>query len=440
MMKNDLILWQNPEEQVMPPEIDKVEDVVEFANNSNLTSKQQKQIVTTFDQGAWEMAAEFSWKKAIIKLRKSLEGLGTDFIGELLERSDIDVFTSLDEFLTDRKAIDLAEQLGILGKTGALKMRQSLELLNHYLSGQADEELPKADAFSVVKTCIQYILSEQDVDVAVSFSRFRNRLLDEIVSLGDEDVKQILSAPLFYLRTVCIILLTAIKKEKGAKQDVAITNLNTLIPEMWPQLADADRYRIGTAYSTVLAHGDSMAVKGLKQALSKVKGFDYVPETIRSNAFKDQAKKVIDTHYSFYNFYYEVTPVRALANMGSIIPSPAFQDCIDAYLCVYLGNHYGYSREAAPIAEKQLLKITTDRWHYFFNSLIHQDQYVLDHIYTNEEVNRFADLLERVGYTKETGLSQYNQYLYKAILDRNVEKAKRIALGMYNSLRYVEKS
>lgn len=437
-MSSDLILWQNPDYQAMPADVDSVEQVVEYANNSNLTEKQQAQIVKAFNQGAYEMAAEYSWKKAITKLRKSLEKLGPDFIGELLDRSDIDRYTSLEEVLTDRKAIELAEQLGMIGRTGALKLRQALELVNHYLSGEAEDELSNIDAFSIVKTCIQYILSEQDVDVAIAFTQFRNRLLTETVSLQDVDVQQVLAAPLFYLRTVCSILLTAIKKEKGAQQEVAITNLNILIKDMWPKLADADRYAIGSAYSTVLAHGDNVATKGLKQALSKVSGFDYVPETIRSNTFKDQAKKVIDAHFGFNNFYNETAPVRSLSSLGSIIPAPAFQDCIDAYLCVYLGNIYGPSFAAAPIAKQQLEKVSSERWHYFFKNLIHQDQYVLDHIYTPDQVSRFAALLESVGYNNEDGLPRDNQLLYEAIMKRDTERARKISSEMEMRLRYNE--
>ena len=41
-MSKDLILWQNPENQVMPADLDTIEQVVVYADNSNLTEKQQK--------------------------------------------------------------------------------------------------------------------------------------------------------------------------------------------------------------------------------------------------------------------------------------------------------------------------------------------------------------------------------------------------------------
>lgn len=437
-MSTNVILWQNPEKDVMPTDLETVPDVIAYANEQYLSSKQQNQIVNAFNQKSYDMSAEFAWKKAIIKLRKSLEKLGVDFIAELLGRSDISEYTPIDEFLTDRKAIDLAEQLGIIGKTGALKLKHNYELINHFLTGESDEDLSKKDAFNIIYDSVQYILSEQNEDVALAFSDFRNRLLSDTISLQDVDAQQILVAPLFYIRTVCIIMLNAIKKDKGVRQEHALANLNTLIKDMWKSLAESDRYAIGLAYSTVSAHGDDLASKGLKQALMKVHGFDYVPETTRSTTFKNQAKKVIDTHYAYNNYYNEPAAVRSLEKLGSIIPAPAFQDCVDAYLCVYLGNLYGRSIEAYPIAEKELLKISVDRWHYFFKDIIHQDQYALDHIYTENQIRNFSELLKNVGYTSDSGLPKDNQNLYNAIINGDSEKAKRIALILYNRLKYAE--
>lgn len=437
-MSNQLILWQNQEKSKIPGNLEEVSDIVTYANAKYLSPKQQNQIVKAFDQQSYEMSAEFAWKKAIIKLRKSLERLGVDFIVELLGRSDINEYTPIDEFLTDRKAIDLAEQLGIIGKTGALKLRHHYELISHYLEGDADEDISRTDAFGIIYDSIQYILSEQNEDDAFAFSEFRSRLLGSSVSLQDADVQQILRSPLFYIRTVCIILLNAIKKDKGVRQEHALTNMNTLIKEMWKNLAEADKYSIGLAYSTVSAQGDDVATKGLKLALMKVHGFDYVPETTRSTTFRNQARKVIDVHYAYNNFYNEPAAVRSLEKLGSIIPAPAFQDCIDAYLCVYLGNNYGRSTEAYPIAEKELLKITVDRWNYFFKGVIHQDQNVLDHIRTNTQIDHFRNLLLRLGYTPENGLPKENWNLYNAIIRGEYDTAKKIAGILYSRLMYNE--
>ena len=437
-MSNNVILWQNPGKPEMHINSEEVSDIVTHANVKYLSRRQQQQIINAFRLESYDMSAEFAWKKAIVKLRKSLEKLGVDFIIELLGRSDIGEYTPIDEFLTDRKAIDLAEQLGIIGKTGALKLKHNYELISHFLSGDADEEIDKIDAFRIIYDSVQYILSEQNEDDAFAFSEFRSRLLGSSVSLQDVGVQQMLRAPLFYIRTVCIILLNAIKKDKGVRQEHALANMNTLIKDMWKNLAESDRYSIGLAYSAVAAQGDDVATKGLKQALMKIHGFDYVPETTRSTTFKNQAKKVIDIHYAYNNYYNEPAAVRSLEKLGSIIPAPAFQDCVDAYLCVYLGNLYGRSSDAYPVAETELLKVSIDRWHYFFKDIIHQDQYALDHIRTKSQVHLFKQLLQNVGYSSETGLPKDNQNLYNAIIHDDYEKAKSVALALYNRLKYVD--
>ena len=101
---------------------------------------------------------------------------------------------------------------------------------------------------------------------------------------------QLLESPVFYLKTVISVLISAVKNEKGASQEHALGNLSNLIQPMWPHIAEKDRWQIGNAYRDVTAAGNVNAAKGLKNALLKVKGFDYVPENLRSTTFKKAAK------------------------------------------------------------------------------------------------------------------------------------------------------
>lgn len=347
--------WKASAQNRMPASINKVSDIVRYGN-SGLTLKQQKQIVGAYEMEAYDMAAEYAWKKAIIKLRNSLVTLGMDFIAEFVQRDDVDEYTPIENVLTERATIDLAERLGVINSTGALHLRQAQELVNHYLSANSDEEMSAIDSLSVIRPCVEYILSEANVKVAVAFSGFRKRLLNEDLKLKDADVAQIINSPLFYIRTVITILLSAIKKNKQILQEHALANITMLLPEVWERLSSSDKWMIGETYRDVVASGDVAATKGLKIALGKVGGFDFVPETLRSTTFKEMARKLIDVHDSFNNFYNETGVVKALANLGTRIPEPAFLVCLDAYLLVYLGNYYGYSVKAAPIAEEELKK------------------------------------------------------------------------------------
>lgn len=425
--------WEASVQNSMPANIKDIKGIVEYGNN-NLTVKQQKQIVGAYNMEAYDMAAEYAWKKAIVKLRNSLANLGMDFIAEFVQRDDVDEYTPIENVLTERATIDLAERLGVINSTGALHLRQAQELVNHYLSAKSDNEMSAIDSLSVIRPCVEYILSEPNVKVAVAFSEFRNRLLNEDLKLKDTAVAQVINSPLFYIRTVITILLSAIKKNKSIVQEHALVNITMLLPEVWGKLSSSDKWMIGETYRDVFASGDAAATKGLKLALGKVGGFDFVPETLRSTTFKEMARKLIDVHDSFNNFYNETSVVKALANLGTRIPEPAFLVCLDAYLLVYLGNYYGYSRNAAPIAEEELKKISKDRWQAYFSGYIHTDDRILNNLETPTQVSRMRNLLVSIDATSFSELPKDNQKLFDAIMKNDSEKVRLITKAMYKKL------
>lgn len=430
---NKIQIWQGPNGIGIPTNLQKPSEIVAYANR--LTPKQQNQIINAFKLEAFDMAAEYAWKKAMAKLKKTLAGLGGKFIGEMLGRDDIDEFTPIEQELTDYNAIRLAEQLGVIGKTAAIKLRQADELISHFFTDEADEEIDYGTAFQIVRSSVDYILGIQDISVAIQFSNFRDRLLSETLKADDEVVDQIMNISLFYLRTINTVLLSSIKYDQGAKFEHAINNFNLIIHQMWEKLAESDKWNIGMAYRDVTADGNIKAVKGLKNALLKVNGFDFVPENLRSLTFKKAAKDVIDIHFAFNNFYNEPAAVKKLANLGTTIPTPALIDCIQAYLVVYLGNAYGHSHGAAPIAENELSKIASDKWEYYFKKVIQTDETILWELDYEGPVKRFSDFLNRYNLDKINNLPKDNAALYNSIIDNNFRKVKAMAYTFLDKIK-----
>jgi len=385
------------------------------------------------------MASEYAWKKAMVKLKETIATLGMEFIGEMIGRDDFDETTQIDSVLTDFTTIQLAEQLGVIGPTAALKLRQSNELISHYFSKNADEEIDYTTAFGIVKSSVQYILGESDISIALKFSHFRNRLLSETLPITDSQVEQLINSPLFYLRTVMTILLSSIKSDIGAKLEHALANLNTLLPNIWKKLGDNDKWHIGTAYRDVTAAGNTLAASGLKSALLKVGGFDFVPENLRSTTFIKTAQQLLEVHFGHNNFYNEPPVAKKLSQLGSTIPAPALIETMQAYLAVYLGFTHGNSWNAASIAGEQLAKITSDRWFYYFEKVIQNDDIILRKMYPNQ-VARFSELLNSNGLNKFENLPSKNQRLYAAIVENKGSRAENIAAEIYNELRIKTKS
>ncbi len=430
-MTNAVQLWSGPDGIELPPQINDPKDMLPFA--TSLSPLQQKKILNAFQGGAYDMAAEYAWKKAMVKLKDTIATLGMSFIGEMLNRPDIDEFTPIDSVLTDYTTIQLAEQLGVIGKTAALKLKQSNELITHHFSRDASEELDLTEAFGIVKNSVKYILGEHDISIALKFSNFRDRLLAESLTIHDSQVDQVITSPIFYLRTVITVLINAIKNEIGARLENALANLNLIIPHIWEKLGENDKWNIGSTYRDVTASGNSIAISGVKAALMKVGGFDYVPENLRSTTFIKAAKQVIAVHFEFNNYYNEPAAVRKLAALGKTIPSPALMDCIQAYLTVLLGNRWGRSGAAVPTAETELSKISPDRWFKYFEKGIANDDIILSKMLPRQ-VEIFSEFLGKYSLTDFEDLPKNIQKLYDALVANKSIIAQRVSNELLTSL------
>ncbi|OXD53196.1 hypothetical protein [Vibrio parahaemolyticus] len=437
-MPSKELVWAGPTGTLIPKSCSEPQEIVLYANGLN--DKQKKDIARAFEHEAYDMGAEYTWRRAMVRLKSTLKTLGMGFIGEMLNDDDIDEYSNIDIVLNDYSAISLAEQLGAINSTGALKLRHSLELISHYLSDDAEknnEELSKIDAAALVNSCVQYVLGETDISIAIEFSELRNRLYTESLTLADPQIEQLLDSPPFYIKTVVSVLLSGIKNEQGAAQEHAVSNLGVLIQPIWNHIPEKDKWQIGNAYRDATAAGDISATKGLKNALLKVKGFDYVPENLRSSTFKKAAKSLIDAHFAMNNFYTEGPLVANLSKLGSSIPAPAFIDCVQAYLCVYLGNSYGVSNAAFPTAKSELLKIPEDRWRYYFDKVLCNDEIILAKLFNSNPRDRFKTLIrEHLSFLVESEILNTDVLkLVKALNNDDNNRISIISRKLYDKLR-----
>jgi hypothetical protein len=397
-------LWRGPSGIPIPATLGSAEQIVPLAQG--LKESEKDRVINALNNGFYEMGAEFVWRRAMSRIRLAMANLGPDFLAEMTGRDEL-VYASVENHITDHDTIRLAEALGVVSSTGAMRLRHAYEVVVHFSAGKADdEEMPAIDAAQIIKTCVQYALGEETIGVAVDFSRFRNRLLSETLSAGDSQVEQFMAQPPFFLSTALRVLLAAIRRDSGARQQHALSNLNVLLPLMWSSLPETDRWSLGELYADSSTAGATEVILDLKRTLLRVKGFDYVPESLRSTTFRKTANAVLEAHFGFNNFYTEGPVVQQLASLGTVIPKAAVADCITAYLCVYLGNRYGFSFDAAPVALQELRSIPSDYWAYYFGEVLKHDEPILLKLDHEQPRARFVELLNAIAvpeaaYAKE---------------------------------------
>ena len=132
----------------------------------------------------------------------------------------------------------------------------------------------------------------------------------------------------------------------------------------------------------------------------KVKGFDYVPENLRSNTYIIAAKDLLSAHQGMNNFYNEPSKAKYLAQMGNSIPAPAFGNCMTAVLACKLGNSYGISWDAQTYLDEILQTVSKDRWSYYLSSVLPYDRVILYKLCVDITADRWIELVEKYSLEK----------------------------------------
>lgn len=364
-----------------------------------LTKRDMRQILNGFGTESYEMVVTFVWIKAMGTLKRELASLGGEFIGEMLRRPDLSEAASIEDSITDSEAIILAEELGIITGTESLRLRHSLDLVGHFAKLDPERaelepaEMTPLEALMCYEACVVNILGRDHIQMPEAFIEFRKKLESQVFSSGDAELSSFLATTYYIKKVILSVLLSATKKYSGARLENALGNLVVIAPLIWGELRKPEKYQVGQAYAEAHNEGNSEAASGIKRALVRVKGFDYVPETLRSSTFTRAAKQVLEAHEGWNNFYNEIGPITALDKLGTSIPMPAFPVCASAILSVYLGNSYGYSFDAAAIARRLLKQFNESRWEYYLNECLPGDLRILDKLDYAKPLRRWFDIV-----------------------------------------------
>lgn len=386
---NMIVPWKA---HLTPVNLDSTTSVQEIAGAAlQLRDRERNQVIENFEAGHFEVVSTFVWHRTMTLLKKQLAKLGNEFISELLQRPDIDNNTEITSAISESEALTLARDLGMLTPTQALRLSHSQEIVNHFASIDGDDEIApdetmtKEEAVSCLRVCIQGILGHQKIDVAEDFSAFRRNLEAQTFTHESPEIIRLQQSPYFFVRTAISILLSVLKSGKGAHMEHASRNAILIIPMFWEALKKPEKWQIGQAYAAEFNEGHKESVKALHAVLLAVKGFDYVPENLRSNTFTRVASAVISAHQGINNFYNEPGPMWELAKLGSSIPGPALANCITAALCVKLGNDYGISWNAQEAANQVLKTLSAERWIYYLDERLENDELILKKLTKKEQ-------------------------------------------------------
>ncbi|MBV8070694.1 MAG: hypothetical protein JO270_12365 [Acidobacteriaceae bacterium] len=158
MTGKNINLWVAPQLPTVP---DTLSDPTLITSHAvRLRQRERKQIAANFDAGNYEVAAAFVWLRTMALLKQQLAALGMEFIGELLQRPDIDEFSDVQTVVSETEAISLARDLGIITKLQTMRLLQSQAIVAHFASIQndatsnEDEVMTREEAISCLRVCV----------------------------------------------------------------------------------------------------------------------------------------------------------------------------------------------------------------------------------------------------------------------------------------------
>jgi len=436
MNEQQLVPWEPRESAIVPSSAMTPAAIIEHAQQ--LTKREVNQIISNFNSGHYEIASTYVWSKAIAGLCKLLSTLGMEFIGEMLQRPDINADSDITTAVTPFETISLAEDLGMVSSTEAMRLRHAYEIINHFTSiGPQDEDeavMNPEEAISCLRTCVQNILGHPKLAVAQDFAEFRKSLEEQTFDKDDEQMASLSMSPYFYLKTILSVLLALLKTSNGAQLEHAVRNINVILPLLWKKLRKPERWQTGQTYAELYNDGKKPAVTGLKKALLKVSGFDFVPENLRSHTFTATANTVLKAHEGMNNYYNEPAPMKTLASLGTTIPSPAFPVCMTATLSVRLGNPYGFSTAAQSYAQQVMRGLSEERWKYYLDECLLGDRRILLKLLNDKPRNRWTQLVEEFELQPEFVTNRSVKNLLQASLKKDNTRIVRIAKQIYQKL------
>ena len=286
--------------------------------------------------------------------------------------------------------------------------------------------MDELEAAKALKVCITNILGKPHISVAQRFVDFRYDLLNSHLKESGKTITQLKNSPYFFRKLSINILLSAIKTSNGASLEIALGNLNTVLPALWSIVRESEKWHVGSTYRDVYTSGNSTATQGVKNALLKVQGFDFVPETIRSDTFIKAADSIIKAHEGLNNFYNELSPVSSLEKLGKVIPAPALGKCASALICVAIGNQHGTSHDGALKASALLSNFTSDRWEFYLNQYLPGDLRILNKLSNHKPLKKWIKLVKS---NKLNELNIKNSDIKKLVnpsINRDYSKIDRI--------------
>ncbi len=313
------------------------------------------------------------WNAAVCNLRRKVEAYGVDLWQSVVKSeagrkkydSNADSLAGRWSDVDDYVLIEGANRLGLLDAKAAKSLEMINWMRNHASSAHDSDCRVGADDVIGLVLLIQNNLFAQKVpDPGHSIGSLFNPIKNQ--SLGSEEINslkdQINSLDNKDIRTTFGFLVDMIVKG----EEPSFTNAKELFPVIWERSSEDLKKQLGIKYHTYMLDPDSdessdkNAKTRLIDLIVKYNAVKYIPEGTRARLFRRAAEKLAEAKDSMYGWGKEETASKNLLQLGTCVPSVAFEVVYQEILAVWCGNFWGCSG-ASTILQPFIDCLSTDQ-------------------------------------------------------------------------------
>lgn len=309
-----------------------------------------------FQGGFYSYSMLAIWNAAVNNLKRKVESYGVDLWTSIIKdepgrkKYDKDGETVAERWsnVDDLTLISGATRLGLINPKAGKALEMINWMRNHASPAHdSDNRVEMEDAVGLVlllqKNLFEHPFPDPGFSVAALFEPVKNKahdsdsletLKDQIKSLRSQDVRNSFG---FFTE-----LLT-----KG--EQPALANVHELFPVLWEKANEDLKKTLGVKYHTLVIspETDDSFDKGAKTRLFEMivllNAVKYIPEGTRARVYRKAARKLADAKDTSYGWSAEESAAKSLAQLGTNIPSIAFEEVFQEILAVWCGNHWGRS-------------------------------------------------------------------------------------------------
>lgn len=309
-----------------------------------------------FNDGYFSYSLLGIWNAAINNLKRRVEAYSVelwcsvvkDEPGRKKYNKNGDTIAQRWEDVDDITLIAGVTKLGLLNPKACRSLEMINWMRNHASPAHdSDNRVEKEDVVALVLLLQKNLFSAPIPEAAHAVKEIFAPVKDKV--MGEQELTvlrdQILSSSNKDVNTIFGFLLSMIVEG----EEPSSNNARALFPTVWTK-ADTDlRKSLGVRCNNYLldpasdTSSDSGARTRVLELLVAVQGVSYIPDGARARLFRRAAEKLHKAKNTSYGWASEVAASKMLNQLGTSVPSVAFEEVYQEILSVWCGNMWGHS-------------------------------------------------------------------------------------------------